>query len=243
MREVFCYMELIQLIDVTKTYVVDEKEHHALHHFSCAFDKTGLIGVIGKSGSGKSTLLNMISLLDKPTSGDIYFNGQNINKWNEKRKIEYRNKDMGIIFQHYHLIEQESVLFNIYLPYLIGGGNEKDGKEKAKKLLESIHYRKDLYEQKVFNLSGGEKERVAVLRALINDPKFLLCDEPTGALDSRNSLLTMELLKEISKRKLVIVVSHNLPLIKQYADKLIEIKDGKIIDSLPISRKRRRTNE
>ena len=224
-------MELIQLVDVTKTYTVDGKDHHALNHFSLSFPQTGLVGIIGKSGSGKSTLLNMIALLDKPTYGDIYFNKENINKWNVKRKREYRNKDMGIIFQHYHLIESENVIYNIMLPYLINGGKIKHGKEKTIALLESIEFRKDLYNQKVFNLSGGEKERVAILRALINEPKFLLCDEPTGALDSKNSILMMETLKTISLKKLVIVVSHNIPLIKKYADKLVEIKDGKIMSS------------
>ena len=222
-------MDLIRMVDVTKTYMVDGRSHHALNHFSYGFPPTGLVGIIGKSGSGKSTLLNMISLLDQPTSGDIYFNDENINKWRDKRKNTYRSNDMGIIFQHYHLIESENVMYNIILPYLINGGREKQGKEKAIQLLESINFRKDLFQQKVCNLSGGEKERVAILRALINEPKFLLCDEPTGALDSNNSKLMMETLKEISKTKLIIVVSHNIPLIKKYADKLIEIRDGKIV--------------
>ena len=229
MREVFYYMELIQLVDVSRVYSFDEIDHYALDHFSFGFPKNGLIGIIGKSGSGKSTLLNMISLLDKPTSGDVYFNGENINKWDNKRKHFYRSKEMGIIFQSYHLIESENVIYNIMLPFLISGGKEKEGREKAISLLESIKYRKDLYEQKVCNLSGGEKERVAILRALINEPKFLLCDEPTGALDSRNSEIMMKTLKEISKTKLVIVVSHNLSIIKKYASKIIELKDGKII--------------
>lgn len=233
-------MELIQIVNVSKTYVVDSKEHHALNHVSYAFPVNGLIGVVGKSGSGKSTLLNMISLLDKPTSGEVYFNNENINKWSEKRKRIYRNKEMGIIFQHYHLIESEDVIYNITLPYLISGGNEKEGKEKAIKLLESINYRKDLYYQKVYNLSGGEKERVAVLRALINDPRFVLCDEPTGALDSDNSEIMMETLKSISEKKLVIVVSHNQSLINKYADKIIELKDGKLISIIPNPKGRRK---
>lgn len=222
-------MELIRMVGVSKTYIVEERKHHALLSFSYNFSKTGLVGIIGKSGSGKSTLLNMISLLDKPTSGDVYFMNENINKWSSRKKLKYRSEDMGIIFQSYHLIESESVMYNIMLPYLIKGGKDKQAKEKAAKVLESINYRKDLYEQKVCNLSGGEKERVAILRALINDPKFLLCDEPTGALDSRNSILMMETLKEISKTKLVIVVSHNLELIKKYANTLIELSDGKMI--------------
>ena len=171
----------------------------------------------------------MISLLDKPTSGDVYFNNENIHKWSNKRKIQFRNKDMGIIFQHYYLVESENVIYNIALPFLISGGSEKQGKARAVKLLESINYKKELYTQVVSNLSGGEKQRVAILRALINDPKVILADEPTGALDSRNSVLIMQMLKDISKTKLVIVVTHNIELIKKYADKTIELKDGEII--------------
>ena len=222
-------MELVHIVDITKTYTTNSVEKHALHHFSYSFPTTGLIGIVGKSGSGKSTLLNMIALLDKPTSGDIYFNNENISKWSNKRKLRYRSEDLGIIFQHYNLIETESVMYNIMLPALIMGKSDKAAKELAKNLLESINYRKDLYHQKVYNLSGGEKERVGILRALINDPKIILADEPTGALDSENSLLIMETLKNISKTKLVIVVSHNMPLIMKYADRLIELKDGKLM--------------
>ena len=222
-------MELIQLVDISKVYKVDEKENQVLKHFSYGFPSSGLFAVIGKSGSGKSTLLNMISLLDKPTSGDVYFNNENMNKWSNKRKIQFRNKDMGIIFQHYYLVESENVIYNIALPFFISGGSEKEGKAKAVKLLESINYRKELYTQVVSNLSGGEKQRVAILRALINDPKVILADEPTGALDSKNSVLIMQMLKDISKTKLVIVVTHNIELIKKYADKTIELKDGELI--------------
>lgn len=223
-------MEILQLIDVTKTYEVDTKERHVLNHFSYGFPTNGLIGIVGKSGSGKSTLLNMISLLDKPTSGDIYFNSENINKWSNKRKIEYHNKDLGFVFQHYNLIESETVMFNIILPGLIAGYSEEEVKKRAVTLLESIKFRKELYYQKACNLSGGEKERVAILRALINNPRIILADEPTGALDSDNSRIIMNILKEISITKLVIVVSHNDSLIEQYAQKIIILKDGKMVD-------------
>lgn len=237
-------MELIQVVDITKTYKTEEKETQVLKHFSYGFPNKGLFGVIGKSGSGKSTLLNMVSLLDKPTSGDIYFNNENMLKWSNKRKIRFRNKEMGIIFQHYHLVESESVIYNIALPYLISGGSEKEGKAKAIKLLESIKYKKELYTQVVSNLSGGEKQRVAILRALINDPKVILADEPTGALDSKNSELIMEILKDISQTKLVIMVTHNIELIKKYADKTLELKDGslvKIANNELVGSKRRRS--
>ena len=221
-------MELIRVIDVNKTYEVDGKEHHALHHFSFDFPKSGLVGIIGKSGSGKSTLLNLISLIDTPTKGDIYFHNENVGKWKQKRKSSYLNKDVGFIFQHYNLIESESVIYNIMLPALIMGKSIKEARNEAILLLKSINFKKELFEQKVYNLSGGEKERVGILRALINNPKLILADEPTGALDSKNSVLVMGILKSISKTKLVIVVSHNIDLIEKYADTLICLKDGKI---------------
>lgn len=223
-------MELIQAVNISKIYKVDDKEVYALKDFSFGFPQTGLFGVIGKSGSGKSTFLNMISLLDKPSKGEVYFNNENINKWSAKRKNAFHNKDMGMIFQHYNLVENENVIYNIMLPFLISGGSEKEGKKKAIALLESINYRKDLYQQTVSNLSGGEKQRVAILRALINEPRFILADEPTGALDSRNSELVMEILKEISKTKLVIVVAHNIDLIERYADKTLTLRDGCLIE-------------
>lgn len=236
-------MELIQVVDVSKIYKMGDIENRVLNHFSYGFPMSGLFAIIGKSGSGKSTLLNMISLLDNPTDGDVYFNNENINKWSNKRKIQFRNKDIGIIFQHYHLIESESVIYNIILPFLIYDGKEKEGRDKAIKLLESIGYRKDLYNQVVSNLSGGEKQRVAILRALINDPKVILADEPTGALDSKNSEIIMEILKTISETKLVIVVTHNIDLIKKYADKTIELKDGSLvgINEYEFNKRKRRT--
>lgn len=240
-------MELIKTVNISKLYKVENKDNYALKDFSFEFPSTGLFGVVGKSGSGKSTLLNMISLLDKPSSGDVYFNNENVSKWPNKRKNLFHNKDMGMVFQHYNLIETENVLFNIMLPFLITGGSEKEGKKKAISLLESIDYRKDLYQQTVSNLSGGEKQRVAILRALINDPQFILADEPTGALDSRNSEVIMKMLKDISKTKLVIMVAHNIKLVEKYADKIITLKDGNLIETKEeptLKRKRgRRKNE
>lgn len=240
-------MELIKTVNISKLYKVENKDNYALKDFSFEFPSSGLFGVVGKSGSGKSTLLNMISLLDKPSSGDVYFNNENVSKWSNKRKNLFHNKDMGMVFQHYNLIETENVLFNIMLPFLITGGSEKEGKKKAISLLESIDYRKDLYQQTVSNLSGGEKQRVAILRALINDPQFILADEPTGALDSRNSEVIMKMLKDISKTKLVIMVAHNIKLVEKYADKIITLKDGNLIETKEeptLKRKRgRRKNE
>ena len=221
-------MDLLSMNNVSRFYEINDAKKFALNHFSYTFPTSGFYGVVGKSGSGKSTLLNLIALLDKPSDGDIYFMNENIQKWSEKRKRKYRFKDLGLVFQHYNLIESETVLYNIALPQLISGKSEKKSIEHAKELLDSIGFRKSLYSQKVSNLSGGEKERVAILRSIANNPKMILADEPTGALDSQNSELFMKMFKEISKSKLVIMVSHNNKLIDKYADEIISIKDGMI---------------
>ena len=221
-------MELIRLSHVSRKYSLkDNKQVVALDNVSLSFDK-GLIAIIGKSGSGKSTLINMISLLDNPTNGVVYFKNENISKWSNKRKNDYRNKDIGIVFQHYHLLETHTALFNIMLPALIGGRDLKEVTKSAKDLAKSLNFNESLLLHRCSDLSGGEKERVAILRAIINNPKVVIADEPTGALDSKNSIDVMTLLKEISKDRLVIMVSHNLSLVKKYADEIITIKDGKI---------------
>lgn len=222
-------MKLIELRKITRSYPTDEgKEHYALKNVSLSFPNKGLIAVIGKSGSGKSTLINLLAMLDKPTSGHIYIKGEDINLWNKKRIEQYHNSGIGIVFQHYHLLDNHTVLYNIMLPALINGLSEHKAKQKAIQLLEQIKFPLKLYNSKCKDLSGGEKERVAVLRAIINDPEIVLADEPTGALDSVNAISVMDILESISKERLVILVSHNLQLTKQYADRIITIKDGAI---------------
>ena len=222
-------MSLLRVANISKKYKLqDGKERVVLNNVSINFPDTGLVAILGKSGSGKSTLLNMISLLDEPTNGCIYFKQRNINRFDQKAKEEYRNRNIGMVFQHYHLLENETVLFNIMFPQLIKGEKAKKAEIAAKNLLRTIDFKENLYLSKCKDLSGGEKERVAILRALVNNPEIILADEPTGALDSKNSILVMELLKQISKERLVIVVSHNEQLINKYADRIIHIKDGQI---------------
>ena len=216
-------LELIKISNVSKIYTSDKnKETVALDNVSLSFPNAGLIVIIGKSGSGKSTLLSIVSSLDTPTQGIVCFSHRKISSKNLSKSL------IGIVFQHYYLLENETVLFNIMLPSLINGDSKKVAKEKAIKLLESISYPTNLYKSKCCDLSGGEKERVALLRALINDPPVLLCDEPTGALDSKNATEVMELLKKVSKNRLVIVVSHNITLTNKYADRIISLKDGRV---------------
>lgn len=222
------HKSLIELKNITRTYDVKGVKQDALKDFSYYFKNVGLYGIIGKSGSGKSTLLNIIGLLDEPSSGDYFYLGESTKKWKRKRKRLFHLNEVGMIFQHYNLLENETVIFNIMIPLLIRGSSKKQAEEAAIKLLDDISFKKDLYQQKVFNLSGGEKQRVALLRALMNNPKIILADEPTGALDSRNSHIVMDTLKEISKSKLVIMVSHNVSLVNQYSDYIISLKDGKL---------------
>lgn len=245
-------MYILRIANISRKYKIeDNKEKVVLNNVSLMFPENGLISIVGKSGSGKSTLINLISLMDEPSNGCIYFLNENIEKWSIKRKEEYRNKDIGIVFQNYHLLENHTALFNIMLPALIAGKSVKDAEIAAKNLLKSIKFKENLYLAKCKDMSGGEKERIAILRALINNPRIILADEPTGALDSHNSIVIMDLLKEISKDRLVILVSHNSQLVSQYSDEIIIIKDGHIdsikenntVDKLSIPKKEEKHNK
>lgn len=230
-------MNLIELKHITKTYKTGDTERKVLDDINLSFKSTGLVAILGKSGSGKSTLLNMLSMLDKPTEGKMIYYGSDSSKWSKKRIDKFHQEDIGMIYQHYNLIEDLSVLENIMLPMLILGKKSSDCKEDAIKLLEDIDFPKNFYNKKVQDLSGGEKERVAMLRALINAPHIVLADEPTGALDIKNSRIAMNLLKKVSNKRLVLVVSHNVKLVTEFADRIIEICDGKIVSDVEINKK------
>ena len=223
-------MELIKLVNVSKRYTTsNNRSFLALRNINLSLPSSGFISILGKSGCGKSTLLNIIGLLDDVSSGQYYFNSRDVSKLSHIEKEEYLNKKIGIVFQHYQLIEDKDVIFNVSLPMLISGARESEAETDAKTLLEGIKFNESLYDKKVSNLSGGEKQRVGILRALINGPQILLCDEPTGALDSTNSKKIMEILKKASKKKLVLMVSHDEDLVKEYSDRIITLKDGMII--------------
>lgn len=225
-------MSLFELKHISKIYSVGDDKKYALNDISISFPSSGLVAIVGKSGSGKSTLLNMLALIDRPTKGDIFFDGENVQKWGGKKVNEYHNRCMGMVFQHYHLLEEETGLFNVMLPMMVLGKSKKRCTEDAISLCQSIGLPPELYNKKVSDMSGGEKERFALLRGLTNNPFLILADEPTGALDSGNSRAAMELLKRASKTKLVVVVSHNLELVDEYADRVIQISDGKIINDI-----------
>lgn len=223
-------MGIISLKKVSKKYLIEkDKTFFALKDVSLTFPDTGLVSIVGKSGCGKSTLLNIISGLDKPSSGIVYFNNESISGWKKESLEDFHNYQIGIVFQQYHLLSEETALYNVMLPMIVMGKTNKRAEIDAIYILNKLGITKDLYEKQSSFLSGGEKERVAIARALINAPKVLLCDEPTGALDSNNSVVVMNILKKISTRRLVIIVSHNKELVSRYSDRIISLKDGQII--------------
>ena len=223
-------MPLIELNKISKAYPINKNEKkYVLKDITISFPDSGLISVLGKSGCGKSTLLNLIGGLDKTSEGVVYFKGDNIAKYKEKQLVTFRKQEMSYIFQHYHLLENQTALYNIMLPCLLNGDSYKTAKDKVLSLIDKFSINKELLDKKCSKLSGGEKERIAIMRAFINKPKVILADEPTGALDKDNALLVMESLKEASKTSLVIMVTHNEELARRYSDRIIHMKDGRII--------------
>ena len=223
-------MALIELFKVAKYYKVNKEEKkYVLKDVSLSFSETGLISILGKSGSGKSTLLNLIGKLDNPSEGNIYFNGEDLAKYKEKDLVIYRKTIVSYIFQHYHLLENQTALYNIMLPCLLKGDSYSLAKRRVLSLIKNFSISEDLLKKKCSLLSGGEKERIAIMRAFINEPQVLLADEPTGALDKDNSLLVMESLKKASEKSLVIMVTHNEQLARQYSDRIIHMKDGMVV--------------
>ncbi|MCI6712444.1 MAG: ATP-binding cassette domain-containing protein [Clostridium sp.] len=204
---------MLKLENINKSY----NNELILKNINLYFENTGFISILGPSGSGKTTLLNIISGLIKPDSGTIQYNNLLLNKFNRKSWDSFRTYNLSYIFQDYKLLEDITVIDNIKIV--------TNNNNKIKQLLAKLEINK-IQKQKVNKLSGGEKQRVAIARALANDPDILLADEPTGALDTINSVKIMNILKEISKNKLVIIVTHNIELAKKYSDKIIYIKDG-----------------
>ena len=222
-------MALFELNNVSRYYLVDKKKKYVLKDICLSFPYTGFISILGKSGCGKSTLLNLIGKIDDPSEGTIYFNNENISKYKEKKLSEYHSQAISFIFQHYHLLDNQTALYNVMLPVLISGKQFKEAEKEAYKLLESFSINKAIIHKKCQDLSGGERERIAILRSLINKPKVILADEPTGALDKNNAILVMETLKKYSQTALVIMVTHNQELANIYSDRIIYMQDGKAI--------------
>ena len=229
-------MNLIELRNVSRFYKIGkEQKKYALKAVSLSFPSKGLICILGKSGCGKSTLLNLIGGIDKASEGTVYFDNEDISKFKERQMVIFRSQMVSYIFQHYHLLESQTAIYNVMLPALINGDDSKTAEKKATDLLNSFSINKELFNKKCADLSGGEKERIAILRSLVNKPKVILADEPTGALDKNNAILTMATLKRMSKECLVIVVTHNASLAEQYSDRIIKMSDGRVVADIRIN--------
>ena len=220
---------MLEIKNITKVYKTAGFEQKALDKVSVNFRKSEFASVLGPSGSGKTTLLNIIGGLDKYTSGDLIINGVSTKKYKDADWDSYRNHRIGFVFQSYNLISHQTVLRNVELALTLSGVSKKDRVRRAKAALKEVGLEKHIH-KRPNQLSGGQMQRVAIARALVNDPEIILADEPTGALDSSTSVQIMEILKKVSKDKLVIMVTHNPDLANKYSNRIINLQDGKIVD-------------
>ncbi len=218
---------MLKLENITKIYEGKNFKQIALNDVTLAFRNNEFVSILGPSGSGKTTLLNIIGGLDKYTYGNLIIDGVSTRKYKERDWNNYRSKKVGFIFQSYNLINHQTVLSNVLLSLNIAGKPKKESIKLAKKVLKDVGL-ENYIKKKPKELSGGQMQRVAIARALVTNPNIILCDEPTGALDSQTSIQIMELLKEISKEKLVIMVTHNVTLANKYSDRVIALNDGVI---------------
>ena len=220
---------MLQLKNITKDYISGDSTVHALKGVSINFRKSEFVSILGQSGCGKTTLLNIIGGLDRYTSGDLIINGKSTKEFKDRDWDAYRNYSIGFVFQSYNLIPHQTILSNVELALTISGVSKKERKERAIKALEDVGLKEQIH-KKPNQLSGGQMQRVAIARALVNNPDIILADEPTGALDTKTSVQIMEILKEISKDKLIIMVTHNPELAEKYSSRIIKILDGVITD-------------
>ena len=226
---------MLRLKDIKKVYRVADMKVDALKGVNLCFRKNEFVSILGPSGCGKTTLLNIIGGLDKYTSGDLFINGRSTKEYKDRDWDVYRNHRIGFIFQSYNLIPHQTVLGNVELALTISGISKAERIERAKKALDRVGLENQYY-KKPNQLSGGQCQRVAIARALVNEPEILLADEPTGALDTVTSIQIMDLIKEIAKERLVIMVTHNPELAYEYSTRIVKLLDGNILeDSNPLS--------
>ena len=222
-------IKVLQIRNISKQYKTGSLVQKALDDVSLDLRDSEFVAVLGPSGSGKTTLLNIIGGLDRYDSGELIINSVSTKEYKNKDWDSYRNHSIGFVFQSYNLIQHQSVLANVELALTIGGVSRGERKKRAKKALEDVGLAEHIH-KRPNQLSGGQMQRVAIARALVNDPDILLADEPTGALDSQTSIQVMELLKEVAKDRLVVMVTHNPELAQEYATRIIRLKDGHVTD-------------
>lgn len=224
---------MLQLQHISKVYHTGNQEFHALKDISIRFRENEFVSILGQSGSGKTTLLNIIGGLDQYTSGDLLIQGKSTKQFKDRDWDSYRNHTIGFVFQSYNLIGHQTALSNVEIAMTLSGVSKAERKKRAIEALERVGLKDHLY-KKPNQMSGGQMQRIAIARALVNDPKVVLADEPTGALDSETSVQIMDLLKDIAKERLVIMVTHNPELAKAYSTRIVQVLDGNILsDSNP----------
>ena len=219
---------MLELKKISKIYETENFKQKALDNVSISFRENEFVSILGPSGSGKTTLLNIVGGLDNYTSGDLIINGVSTKKYNDRDWDTYRNHKVGFVFQNYNLIPHQSIISNVELALTLSGVSKTERKKRAKKALEEVGLSSHM-NKRPNQLSGGQMQRVAIARALVNNPDILLADEPTGALDSKTSTQIMELLKEVAKDRLVIMVTHNAELAEEYSTRIIDLRDGVIM--------------
>jgi putative ABC transport system permease protein len=226
---------MLELRQVKKDYLSGENTVHALKGIDLQFRKSEFVSILGPSGCGKTTMLNIIGGLDGYTDGDLLINGKSTKDFKDRDWDTYRNHSIGFVFQSYNLIPHQTVLQNVELALTLSGVTKSERRERAKKSLEEVGLGNQLH-KKPSEMSGGQMQRVAIARALVNNPEIILADEPTGALDTKTSVQIMNILNEVAKDRLVIMVTHNPELAEQYSTRIIRMLDGKVIDdSMPLT--------
>ena len=224
---------MLQLQHISKVYHTGDQEFHALKDISIRFRENEFVSILGQSGSGKTTLLNIIGGLDQYTSGDLLIQGKSTKQFKDRDWDSYRNHTIGFVFQSYNLIGHQTALSNVEIAMTLSGVSKAERKKRAIEALERVGLKDHLY-KKPNQMSGGQMQRIAIARALVNNPKVVLADEPTGALDSETSVQIMDLLKDIAKERLVIMVTHNPELAQKYSTRIVQVLDGNILsDSNP----------
>ena len=217
---------MLELKGIQKDYPAGENTVHALKGIDLKFRKSELVSILGPSGCGKTTMLNIIGGLDQYTRGDLIINGRSTRDFRDRDWDTYRNHSIGFVFQSYNLIPHQTVLQNVELALTLSGVSKADRKKRAKQALEDVGLGNQLH-KKPSEMSGGQMQRVAIARALVNNPDIILADEPTGALDTKTSVQIMDILKEVSRNRLVIMVTHN-DAIRLMADRVVRLRDGAI---------------
>ncbi len=213
---------MLQLKNITKNYVAGDTEVRALKGVTIEFRESEFVSILGPSGCGKTTMLNIIGGLDRYTDGDLVIGGRSTKEFKDKDWDAYRNHKIGFVFQNYNLIPHQTVLANVELALTLSGVSKAERRKRASEALEKVGLGDQLH-KKPNQMSGGQMQRVAIARALVNNPDIILADEPTGALDSETSVQIMDILKEISAEKLIIMVTHNGDLAEKYSSRIVRL--------------------